>query len=144
MNKRRMLRIAQQIKQVVSEFVLYELQDPRLGFITVTEVEVSEDMSNAVVRISVLGEKKDERLTLQGLRQASGRIQQAVGLALQIRTVPHVRFEIDESVKRNVEISQLINKAVEEDRQRQAEREQHSTDEEGPAEAGEGQEEESK
>ena len=119
-----------------SQFVLYELQDPRLGFITVTEVEVSEDLSDAAVKISVLGEGKDERLTLQGLRQASGRIQQAVGRALQIRTVPHVRFEIDQSIKRNVEISRLINKAVEEDRQRQAERDQEAADQQDESTAG--------
>lgn len=142
MNERRKLRIGQQIKEVVSEFVLYELQDPRLGFITVTAVEVSDDLSEAVVKMSVLGEGKDERLTLQGLRQASGRIQQAVGKALQIRTVPHVRFEIDPSIKRNIEISRLINKAIDEDRQRQAEREQHGVGgEEEESSAGDGEKE---
>lgn len=142
MNERRKLRIGQQIKEVVSEFVLYELQDPRLGFITVTAVDVSDDLSEAVVKISVLGEDKDERLTLQGLRQASGRIQQAVGKALQIRTVPHVRFEIDQSIKRNIEISRLINKAIDEDRQRQAERAQHDGGgEEEESSAGDGEKE---
>ena len=142
MNERRKLRIGQQIKEVVSEFVLYELQDPRLGFITVTDVEVSDDLSEAVVKMSVLGEDKDERLTLQGLRQASGRIQQAVGKALQIRTVPHVRFEIDQSIKRNIEISRLINKAIDEDRQRQAERAQHDGGgEEEESSAGDGEKE---
>lgn len=142
MNERRKLRIGQQIKEVVSEFVLYELQDPRLGFITVTAVDVSDDLSEAVVKMSVLGEDKDERLTLQGLRQASGRIQQAVGKALQIRTVPHVRFEIDQSIKRNIEISRLINKAIDEDRQRQAERAQHDGGgEEEESSAGDGEKE---
>jgi ribosome-binding factor A len=117
-------RIASVVQKVVGEAITLRLSDPRISrFASVTRVQVSKDLHYADVYISVMGSESESRTTLRGLEAAHGRVQSIVADALPIRQVPVVRFRIDESIKRGFETIQLIEKSMDEIRQRQAERE---------------------
>lgn len=112
MSSRRIERLSEAIKQEVSKIILYELKDPRISFITVTKAEMSSDLRRAKVYISIIGDALSQRKTLQGLEHAKGFIQGEVGARLQIRYTPILTFCLDESVKRSMHISKLIDEAV--------------------------------
>lgn len=111
MPTRRISRIGRVVKETVSHVLMFELADPRLGFITVTEVDVAPDMKTATVKVSVLGDEKQAALCMKAIGQAHGRLQKALGDALTTKSVPHLEFRLDESVKKSVEIARLINMA---------------------------------
>jgi ribosome-binding factor A len=111
MPTRRTLRVARQIREIVSEVIIHELADPRLGFITVTEVDVTADLRVATVRLSVLGDKADESLCLRAIESARGRIQAEVDSKLAMKITPRLKFQLEEGVKKSIEIARLINLA---------------------------------
>ncbi|HUU42927.1 MAG TPA: 30S ribosome-binding factor RbfA [Planctomycetota bacterium] len=123
MTSRRSERFSRLLKETVSAILLRELSDPRMGFVTVTKVEPSRDLTFAKVYLSVLGEENVCRRTMQGIRHAAGFIRRRVGQEITLRTVPELRFVRDDSVKRALHISQLIDDAVA-DSHLDAEREQ--------------------
>lgn len=100
MPSRRVERLSESVKQEVSKIILYELKDPRISFITVTNVELASDLKRAKVYISVLGDALTQRKTLQALEHARGFIQAKVGAHLQIRYTPLLTFYLDESLKK--------------------------------------------
>ena len=108
---RRTLRLARRIREIVSRVIIFELADPRLGFVTVTEVEVTADLRTATVKLSVLGAPAAGRLCLRAVESARGRIQNEVNAGLMTKIVPRLEFQLDDRVKKSVEISRLINKA---------------------------------
>jgi ribosome-binding factor A len=111
MSVRRVQRVSRQIRDVVSRMLLQELADPRLGFITVTGVEVSDDMRQATVLLSVLGESAEASKCLKAVGRARGRIQKEVNSVLTMRIVPRIDFQLDQSVKKSAEIARLIQLA---------------------------------
>ena len=111
---RRCLRVAEVIKQITSRVILYELADPRVGFVTVTEVDVAPDMRSAQVKISVLGDETRGRLCMAAVRRAAGRIQGEVNRELGMKSLPRLHFVLDDSVKKSVEISRLMHQAASE------------------------------
>jgi ribosome-binding factor A len=116
-------RIASVVQQVIGEAISIRLADPRISRLaSVTRVQVSKDLGYADVYISVMGEDVDARTTLRGLEAAHGKVQGMVAAALPIRQVPILRFRLDESIKKGFETIQLIEKSMEEIRQREAER----------------------
>jgi len=119
---RRGRRVASVIRQIVSEALVTELNDPRLAFVTVTGVDVSADMRFADVRVSVLGGMKQQEDCLRGIRHAHGRLQEEVAETLDMKFCPVLRFHLDQSVKRSIAISVLIAKARAEDEAARAER----------------------
>ncbi|MBN2582606.1 MAG: 30S ribosome-binding factor RbfA [Planctomycetes bacterium] len=121
MATRRTLKVARVIKEVVSRVLMFELGDPRVGFVTVTDVDVSDDMRNATVRISVMGEPKKAELCLKAVDHARSHIQHEVASNLTTKTVPRLTFQLDDTVKKSVEISRLIHLAIDEDTARQQE-----------------------
>lgn len=114
MSSRRCLRVAEMIKQITSRVILYELADPRVGFVTVTEVDVAPDMRSAQVKLSVLGDDTRGRLCLAAVRRAAGRIQGEVNRELGMKILPRLHFILDDSVKKSVEISRLLHQATSE------------------------------
>ena len=105
---RRLERVAAQLKQALGTIVTQQMSDPRLGFVTITRVEPTADLRSASVYISVLGEDRDERLTLMALRHGRGHIQREVGKQTSLKSIPVLKFELDESVKRSVRMSKII------------------------------------
>ncbi|MBE7443959.1 MAG: 30S ribosome-binding factor RbfA [Planctomycetia bacterium] len=112
MSSRRVERLAESIKQEASKIILYELKDPRISFITVTNVEVVPDLKRAKIYISILGDDLARRRTLQAIEHAKGFIQAKVGAHLQIRYTPVLTFCLDESVQKSLHILKLIDEAV--------------------------------
>jgi ribosome-binding factor A len=111
------------MQQVIGEAITRRLSDPRISRMTsVTRVEVSKDIQYADVYVSVMGSEAQARTTLRGLEAAYGKLQSLVADALPIRQVPILRLHLDESIKKGFETIQLIEKSMDEIRQREAER----------------------
>lgn len=108
--------MAEAIREVVSSAILFEVADPRVKGITVLGAEVSGDLRQATVIISLMGSEKEQGLALHGLRSARGFLQSKVAARLQTKTTPTLRFKVDEGVKKSVEISRLIDEALASDR----------------------------
>jgi ribosome-binding factor A len=107
----RLARIAEAIREVASQTILFELKDPRVKDVTVTRAEVSADLQHAKVYVSIMGSEKEQQLCLHGLRHASGFLQRKIGDRLQTRFTPAVQFVLDKGVKHSIEITRLLNEA---------------------------------
>jgi len=112
MKPHRLARVAEVIREVASETILFEVRDPRIKGVTVTRAEVSGDLQHAKVYVSVMGTPKEQDLCLHGLRHASGFIQAKLAGRLQTRFTPVVKFIVDQGVKRSIEMTRLINDAL--------------------------------
>jgi ribosome-binding factor A len=108
----RLARVAEAIREVASETILYEMHDPRVKQVTVTRAEVSGDLQHAKIFVSVMGTDKEQSLTLRGLQHAAGFIQAKLAKRLQTRFTPAVTFILDQGVKRSIEMTRLINEAL--------------------------------
>ena len=108
MKSHRKARVAEVIREVAAEAILFEIRDPRVKGVTVTRAEVSGDMQHAKVHVSVMGTEKEQQLTLHGLRNASGFVQSKLAKRMTTRFIPHVTFVLDEGVKKSIEITKLI------------------------------------
>jgi ribosome-binding factor A len=114
MKAHRLERVAEVIREVASETILFELRDPRIrtGMVTVTRAEVSGDLQHAKVYVSVMGTQQEQELTLHGLRSSAGFIQSKLASRLKTRFTPLVQFVLDQGVKKSIEITRLINEAL--------------------------------
>jgi ribosome-binding factor A len=112
MKTHRLARVAEAIREVASETILFEMRDPRVKKVTVTRAEVSGDLQHAKIYVSVMGTEKEQQLTMHGLRHATGFIQKKLANRLQTRFTPVVQFVLDEGVKRSIEMTRLINEAL--------------------------------
>ncbi len=109
MKHHRLARVAEAIREVASEAILFEVRDPRIKFTTVTRAEVSADLQHAKVFVSVMGSERDRTLTLHGLRSAAGFIQSKLGDRMKSRFVPVLEFVLDEGLKNSLEVNRLLN-----------------------------------
>ncbi|GAC1449906.1 MAG: 30S ribosome-binding factor RbfA [Isosphaeraceae bacterium] len=116
MSSHRNLRMAQAIREVVSSAILFEVSDPRVRGITVLRVEVSGDLRNATIFVSIMGTEAEQQVAMRGLKHAGGFLQARVASRLQTRFTPILSFKYDESVKKSVEMSRLIDDAVASDK----------------------------
>jgi ribosome-binding factor A len=106
------LRVADQIQRDLSEIIAFELKDPRVGMITITEVQVTPDYAHAKVFFTMLNDNKDAiRQTVEGLDKASGYIRGQLGRRLTIHTLPQLHFVHDNSTARGMQLSALIDQA---------------------------------
>jgi ribosome-binding factor A len=108
----RLDRVAEAVREVASETILFELRDPRVKLVTVTRAEVSGDLQHAKVYVSIMGTDKEQQLTLRGLRHAAGFIQSKLARRLQTRFTPALSFVLDKGVKNSIEMTRLINEAL--------------------------------
>jgi ribosome-binding factor A len=105
----RMRRVDEAVREVLSDAIAKDLQDPRVGFVTVTGVKTSPDLRHARVYVSVLGDEAAREESLAGLRSAHGFLQAAIASQLQLKHTPSLTFHYDESVDRGMRISKLID-----------------------------------
>lgn len=112
MTSRRVLKAAEAIREVVSMAILTELRDPRISDVTVTLVEVSPDMRYAKVHVSVMGDDDKQKLSLKGLQNASGFLQQKIAKRIDTRYTPRLRFVLDQGVKRSIEVSRILSEVL--------------------------------
>ncbi|QDT66184.1 30S ribosome-binding factor RbfA [Calycomorphotria hydatis] len=112
MNSRRLAKISQAIREVVSTTILFELRDPRIQNVTVTAVETAEDLRSAKVKISVMGDEKAESLCLKGLNSSRGFLQSKIAKQIDTRYTPILSFEIDHGIKKSLEASRILREAL--------------------------------
>ena len=105
---RRQDRLAERIKEEASQVILYELQDPRMGFVTVIKVKLSPDLVMARIFVSIMGTDSERNRTLEALRHAVGYIQTQISKRLGVRRCPSISFALDDTVQRGIRISGLI------------------------------------
>jgi ribosome-binding factor A len=112
MKTHRLARVAEAVREVASETILFELRDPRVKGVTVTRAEISGDLQHAKVYVSLMGSPSEQQLTMHGLRHASGYIQSKLAKRMETRFTPIVQFVKDEGVKKSIEMTRLINEAL--------------------------------
>jgi len=111
-------RIAEQIQRELSDIIRVELKDPRVGMITITDVEMTVDNAHAKVFFTVLGQQPRIDEAAAGLQHAAGYLRSQLAQRIKIRVVPQLHFEYDASVERGIRLSQLIDAAVADDKKR--------------------------
>ena len=108
MSSRRVLKAAEAIREVVSMAILTEVRDPRVKNVTVTMVELSGDMKSAKIHVSVMGDAKQEKLSLLGLQNSAGFLQSRIADRIDTRYTPRLSFEIDKGVKTSLEVARIL------------------------------------
>lgn len=111
---RRPEQVAETIRQIIAAALLGELRDPRIGFVTVTDVQVTRDLSVATVRVSVMGDEAGRADALTGLESAAGFLRSRVSKALSTRIVPELRFELDRGMEHAARIEKILSELREE------------------------------
>lgn len=104
----RLRRVDEAVRKVLSEGIA-ELKDPRIGFVTVTAVQVTNDLEHATVWVSIFGTDRERERTMQALEGAAGVLQGGINRELHLRRTPHLRFTYDAAVERGVRMSSLID-----------------------------------
>ena len=102
-------RVGEQMKKELSDIIGRKIKDPRIGFVTVTDVQVTGDLQQAKVYISVLGDEEQRENTLKGLVKATGFIRSEIGTRIRLRKTPEIIFEFDESVDYGNRINSLLH-----------------------------------
>lgn len=111
MNSRRQAKASEAIRETVSTVVLFDLRDPRIKNVTVLSADVSPDLRAAKIYVSVMGDAKDQSLAMHGLDSARGFIQSKIADRLQTKNTPIIRFVLDPSVKKSIEVSRALQEA---------------------------------
>lgn len=107
----RLERLRAVIQEEAAELILYKLNDPRIGFCTVTRVDLTPDLSFATIHVSVLGDDAQKRTTMRGLTDARGLIQSRIAKRLETRVTPRVEIQLDESSEKTFELMEKIRAA---------------------------------
>ena len=105
---RRTDRVSVLIQRELSNLIQRELKDPRVGFCTISQVEVSTDLRYADVKVSVVGDKKQKQNSITGLKSAAGFLRREVVQRIGLRHAPELRFELDDSVDQLMRIDRLL------------------------------------
>jgi ribosome-binding factor A len=113
-------RLASEIVKETSKIILYELRDPRKGFVTVTRAKVSDDYRYAKIFVSIMGTPKQKKTVLGGLKHAQGFVQKELSRRIQMRSFPEINFELDESIEKAFKITNAIDQLARERKAREA------------------------
>ncbi len=114
----RVERVAELIKEEISEILREDVSDPRIGFVSITRVDVSPDLENARVFVSILGNEQRKRESMNGLRSATGFIRGKLGHLLEMRMVPEIKFVRDDSLERGSRVLSIISRLGKEEHER--------------------------
>ena len=106
---RRTEQIGDEIQRILGEVILNEVKDPRVGFVTVTGVTVTPDLSRANVRISIMGDEAQRKESMQALQRAKGFLRHRVGDEMMLRTVPELVLHLDTSLDHAMRIGELLH-----------------------------------
>ena len=102
-------RVAEEFREIVAE-ELPRLKDPRIGFVTVTAVQVSPDLRHAWIFYTVLGDERQQRATAAGLRSATAHLRQELGRQVRLKALPELEFRIDETIAEDRRIEEIIDR----------------------------------
>lgn len=140
----RLSQVAGQVREEIMRIIQRELKDPRIGFVSVTEVRMSPDLRTARVRVSVLGDATRQKVALTGLNSARGVIRHELGRRLSnLKFSPDLRFEIDPSIEYSVHISKTLREILPVDDSQEAGTAGSGTPLQTPAAGGDAEDEES-
>ncbi|HSH74290.1 MAG TPA: 30S ribosome-binding factor RbfA, partial [Longimicrobiales bacterium] len=109
---RRTARLNEQLKRELSELIRTEVRDPRVGLVTITRVQVTNDLGFAKVHVRALGSDTERKETLEGLVAAAPFLRTALGRQLRIRRVPELRFQEDRSLEHAQRIEQVLSEVI--------------------------------
>ncbi|MDO3410655.1 30S ribosome-binding factor RbfA [Saccharibacillus sp. CPCC 101409] len=115
MAKIRVGRVAEEIKKELSQLIQSELKDPRIGFVTVTDVEVTGDLSEANVYLSIFGDDEQKQQSLAGISKATGFLRSEIGKRIRLRHTPALLFHIDQSIEYGNKIDVLLGQIKKEE-----------------------------
>jgi ribosome-binding factor A len=116
MSFKRADRVSEAIKREVSLMLISGVKDPAIHFVTVTTVDTAEDLRNATIYVSVLGDEKTRQESLEGLQRAKGFIRKELGAKLNLRYNPDIQFKLDESLDHSLKIRTILNELKSEDK----------------------------
>ncbi|BBD90193.1 MULTISPECIES: 30S ribosome-binding factor RbfA [Staphylococcus] len=116
MSNMRAERVGEQMKQEIMDIVNTKVKDPRVGFLTITDVELTNDLSQAKVYLTVLGNEKEVDNTFKALEKAKGFIKSELGSRMRLRIIPDLTFEYDESIEYGNKIERMIQDLHKEDK----------------------------
>ncbi len=105
----RMRRVNEMLREVVGTAISADLNDPRIGFVTVTSVETTPDLRAARVYVSVLGSEEERAATLAGLASSHGVIQARIARETRMKRTPTLNFEYDDTIEKGMRISKLLD-----------------------------------
>src|SRR5690606_33601064 len=109
-NNRRSVRVAEAVREEVASFLTEGAKDPRIvGFVTVTGVDVTNDLRHARVYVSVMGSDEERKTTLEGLESLAAHLRSRVARAVRLRTAPEIEFRLDLTVERAARIETLLS-----------------------------------
>ena len=109
MTTERMRRVNQVIREVIGEAIATQLEDPRIGFVTVTAVDTSPDLRSARVYVSVLGDEVERERTLAALTSSHGLLQSRIAAEMRIKYTPTLSFHYDDGPERGVRVARLLD-----------------------------------
>ena len=112
MKTHRVARIAEVIREVASETILFKMSDPRISMVTVLRAEVSGDLQHGKIYVSVMGDEEHQKETLYALNGAAGFVQSQLADRMKTRFLPVLTFVLDQGIKKSLEISKLIQEAL--------------------------------
>ena len=107
-NKLRIEKLQELIKQEMSKMLLKEIKDPRIGFVTVTDVEMTGDLREAKIYVSIMGGAEQVKSSLEGLNSALGFIRREIGQRVRLRFTPEISFALDTSLDYGDHIQKLL------------------------------------
>ena len=108
MSYNRSERVAEEIRKEVATMLFGEIHDPRIGFVTITKVQVSKDLRHAKVYFSMIGSDEEKEKTMEGLQSSSGYMRREIGKRLKLRYFPELTFKFDDSLEYASRIEKII------------------------------------
>jgi ribosome-binding factor A len=108
-----MRKVDEAVREVISSALTSGISDPRLGFVTITGVDTSPDLRNAVVFVSVFGAEEERESSLEALEDLRPKLQEEIATHVRMKNTPKLRFVYDDSVDRSMRVSELINEEAE-------------------------------
>ena len=114
MNNRRTAKVAQAVREQVSNSILFDVKDPRVKNVTILGVEMSPDLQAAKINLSIMGDEKEQKLCLHGLNSARGFLQSQIADHLQMRYTPILSFELKDIHKQSSKTAELLNEVMSE------------------------------
>ena len=109
-NQLRIEKLQELIKQEVGKMLLYDIKDPRIGFVTVTDVEMTGDLREAKIFVSIMGNDEQIKDTMEGLQSALGFVRREIGKRIRLRFTPEISFAPDKSLDYSEHIQKLLLK----------------------------------
>jgi len=112
MSSRRVLKVSEAIREVVGMAILRDISDPRVQGVTVIRAEVTPDLREAKVYVSIMGDEAKQKLCLHGLKSAAGFLQSKIAARIDTRYTPKIEFVVDMGVKKSIEIASILKRVL--------------------------------